>query len=109
MVPKKARIVVGPAVLWGEQGHGGLVPVFGLAADITHGLVDQNRDLIGLLAFGDTVGFNFVGGQNLLPHGRHHAVDLDPAIGHPVVRFTARTHAQLGHAFVQAGGGFGVS
>lgn len=78
-----------PAVLWGEQGYGGLVPVFGLAADIAHGLVDQNRDLIGLLAFGDTVGFNFVGGQNLLPHSRHHAVDLDPAIGHPVVRFTA--------------------
>ncbi len=108
MVPEKARIVVGPSVLWGEQSYGRLVPVFGLAADIAHGLVDQNRDLIGLLAFGNTVGFNFVCGQNLLPHGRHHTIDFDPAIGHPVVRLAARTHAQFCHAFVQAGSGFGV-
>jgi hypothetical protein len=51
----------------GEQRHGGLMPVLGLAADDTHGLVEQDGDLRGLLALGLFVHLDAVVGCDLQP------------------------------------------
>jgi hypothetical protein len=49
-VEEEARVVVTPAVLRGDQRHGGIMTVLGLAADMPHRLVEQDGDLRGLLA-----------------------------------------------------------
>ena len=54
-VEEKAGVVVGPSVLRLDQRDGGLVAVFGLAADVTDRLVDQNGDLLALLMLGYTI------------------------------------------------------
>jgi hypothetical protein len=103
-VEEKARVVVAPAVLRGEQRHGGFMPVLGLAADVPDRLVQQDGDLRGLLALGFFVHLDAVGWFHLQPHGGDLPIDLDPALGDPVVGLAARAQAALGHAFVQADG-----
>ena len=98
---EKAGVVLCPTVLRLHQGDGGLVAVFGLAAYQPQRLVDQDGDLIGLLALGRLVNLNAHIGQHLHAHFSHFAVDLDPAFANPFIGLTARGHAQLGHAFVQ--------
>ena len=56
----------------------------------------------GLLALGFFVHLDAVLRQDLEPHRRHLAIDLDPALGNPVVGLAARAQTQLGQALVQA-------
>jgi hypothetical protein len=77
--------------------------VFGLAAHIAHGLVQQNSDLCVLVAFGAWVNFHAVCGAYFHAHFGWPTVDQDPALLNPRVGFAARTQTEFGHAFVQAG------
>ena len=84
---EEAGVVVHPAVLRLNQRDGRFVPVFGLAADDAYGLVHQNRDLVGLGTLGLLRDLDACIGRNLHAHLGHLAINLDPALGDPVVRF----------------------
>ena len=99
-----ARRVLGPAVLGLDQHHRGLVAVLGLAGDVAHRLVQQDRHLLALVA-------STPPGRSRSPrrarHARaerrhHRAVDLDPAVLDPLVGFAPRAQAELAHALRQA-------
>ena len=91
-----------------HQHHGRLVAVLGLAAHVAHGLVQQDGDLLALLAARLGIDLDARVGPHLQAHRRDGAVDLDPALGDPVVGLAARAQAEFGHALVQAGGGGGA-
>ena len=101
--------VAAPVAARVDQGDGGFVPVFGLAAHIAHGLVQKNSHLPVLLLFGGFVDGDAVRQRDLLAHAGGQAVDHHPALLDPGVGFAPRAHAQLGHAFVQARGAAGGS
>ena len=88
-VEEKTGVVLRPAVLRLHQGDGGQMAVFSLAADEADRLVHQHRHLLGLLALGLLVDLNAHIGLHLHAHGRHRPVDLDPALGNPVIGFAA--------------------
>ena len=83
-----------------HQGDGGLVPVLGLAADQSYGFVDQDGDLVGLLALGLFIDLDAHIGRDLHAHFRHAAIHLDPALGNPFIGFSARCQAELCHTLV---------
>ena len=97
-----ARAVAAPVVALLHERDGGLVPVLRLAADVAHRLVQQDGDLLRLLAAGARVDLDAVLRADLQAHGRDGAVDLDPALLDPRVGLAARTQAEVGHAFVEA-------
>ena len=101
-VKEEAGVVLSPAVLRLYQCDGRLVAILGLTTDQAERLVDQHRDLVGLLAFGLLADLDAHIGAYLHAHAGDHAVDLDPALGNPVVGLAARGPAQFGHALVQA-------
>ena len=94
--------VIAPVGARVDQRHGRRVAVLCLAAHIAHGLVQQDGDALVLKTLRDLVHVDAVGGQHLHAHFRHLAIDLDPALGNPVVGLAPRAQAQLGHALVQA-------
>ena len=80
------------------------VAVFGLTADIAHGLVQQNGDLFVLLSSRQRIDIDAVQGADRLAQHSGFAIHPHPALGDPVVGFTARAHAEFGHAFIQSDG-----
>ena len=52
-------------------------------------VVDDDRDLLFLMALGRAVHVDAVGGQHLHAHFRDFAVDADPALVDPVVGLAA--------------------
>jgi hypothetical protein len=101
-VEEKARVVVAPAVLRGEQRHGGLMAVLGLAADVPMGLLSRMVTCVACWPSAFLSISMRSARLDLQPHGRDLAIDLDPALGNPVVGLAARAQAALGHALVQA-------
>ena len=79
-----------------------LVSVFGLTADITHRLMQQDGDALFLLVARLRRDFDDGVGRHRLPHVGRLAVDAHPTPRDPFVGLAARAQAQLGHAFVQA-------
>ena len=104
MAPAHTAVAFTPAVLRLHQHHGGFVPVFGLAADVTDGFVNEDGDLLALLLLGLAVNLDARRECNRLAHHGGLAVHPHPALDDPVIRFASRANAQLGHAFVQAHG-----
>src|SRR5206468_3250458 len=79
------------------------VAILGLAADITHGLVQQHRDAPGLLRGGLAFDGDSLVRQHLAAElGHHLAVDAHPAARDPFIGFAAGAESQFGHAFGQA-------
>jgi hypothetical protein len=104
MPPAHAAVAFTPAVLRLHQHHRRLVPVFGLAADVTDRFVNQDSDLLALLMLGLLRHLDAVRRRYGLTHLSRLAVDAHPAPLNPVIGLTARAHAQLGHALVQPHG-----
>jgi hypothetical protein len=87
-----------------DQRDRRLVPVLGLAADVAHGLVQQDGDALGLRGVGAAVHGDLVLRRHLQPHHGHLAVHAHPAALDPFVGLAARAQAQLGQALVQPHG-----
>ena len=85
-----------------DERHCRLMPVFGLARHIAHGLVQHDGDLVGLLALRRTLDRDRVLQRDPDAHFRGLAVHIDPAAGNPVIGLAARAQTQLGQALVQA-------
>ena len=78
-----------------DQGDSWLVTVLGLSADITHGLVQKNRDLRILVALCAAIDIHFVCRGDFHAHSCRLAIDQHPTVFNPYIGFTARTKAHL--------------
>ncbi|MNV67292.1 hypothetical protein D3C71_1600880 [compost metagenome] len=74
--------------------------VFCLTADIAHRLVEQDRDLLGLLLLRGALNLNSVGQIHQLAHRGDLAIDQHPPVLDPCIALAARTHAQIRQALV---------
>ena len=72
------------------QGGGALVAVFGLAADVAHGFVQQDGDLLLLLAVGGAVDVDAVAFCHALACAGGQLIDENPAAGNPLVSLAPR-------------------
>ncbi|MDT4841154.1 hypothetical protein FQZ97_749970 [compost metagenome] len=84
-----------------DQRGGGFVAVFGLAAHVAHGLVQQDRHLPGLLVARLGQHLHVGVGRHGHAHDSRLAVDQHPAARDPFVGLAARAQAEVGHAFVE--------
>jgi hypothetical protein len=100
-VEARAAGVVLPVRARVDECHSGLMPVFGLTTDKTHGFVQQDGDLLLLFTLGLLGHLDHVSRFDQHAHFGHHAIHGDPAALDPRIAFPAGTHAQLGHALVQ--------
>jgi hypothetical protein len=91
-----------------RQCDRGLVAVLGLAADEADRLVEQDGDLLLLLALGGGVHGDAHIRRHLHAHAGHLAIYAHPAALDPGIGLAAGAQAQLGHALVQARGGHGT-
>jgi len=97
-----ARVhVASPAALRINQRHRRAVAVLGLAAHITHRLVQQDRHLVLLPGTRCLPHLHHIARHHLLPHLHRLAVDPHPALGNPVIRLAPRTHARARQMLVQ--------
>jgi hypothetical protein len=97
-----ARVyVAGPAALRIDQRHCRTVAVLGLAAHITHRLVQQDRHLVLLQGTRCLPYLHHITRHHLLPHLHRPAVDPHPATGNPVIRLAPRAHPRARQMLVQ--------
>ena len=101
-VPAQPGLVFFPLVL-GPQQHGcGLIPVFGLTADVADRFVQKNGDALGLFAVRCRIDDDLVLRPHSLAQNCQPAVDAYPASSDPLVRFPAGCETERCHAFGEA-------
>jgi len=101
-VELQRQLVFGPTRVGLDEHHRGLVAIFRLAADVAHGLVQQDGDALRLRGLGLALHRHAVLRRHLGAHGGHLAVHAHPAALDPLIRLAARAQAHVGQALVQA-------
>ena len=81
--------VARPLIARLKQHHGGFVTIFGLAAHVAHGLVQQHRHLLFLLGLSFTFYRDAIGGAHLHAHLGHLAIDPHPPLIYPSIGLAA--------------------